>query len=56
LGRLMGAAQDIGSVDLNPVILYDAGNGCLAVDAVVLRAVSMGNASESASTTSVELG
>ena len=56
LGRLMGTAQDIGSVDLNPVILYDAGNGCLAVDAVVLRAVSTGNASESATTTSVELG
>ena len=38
LGRLIGdAAQGINSVDLNPVILYDAGKGCLAVDAVVVR-------------------
>lgn len=38
LGRLIGdPGQAIHSVDLNPVILYDAGQGCLAVDAVVVR-------------------
>lgn len=37
LGRLMADVPDIESVDLNPVIVYDAGQGCLAVDAVVVR-------------------
>jgi acyl-CoA synthetase (NDP forming) len=38
LGRLIGdPGQAINSVDLNPLILYDAGQGCLAVDAVVVR-------------------
>ncbi len=37
LGRLMGESPDIRSIDLNPVILYDAGQGCLAVDAVIER-------------------
>jgi acyl-CoA synthetase (NDP forming) len=38
LGRLIGdPGQAIHSVDLNPVILYDVGQGCLAVDAVVVR-------------------
>lgn len=45
LGCLIGdAAQGINSVDLNPVILYDAGKGCLAVDAVVVRDAGQGGA------------
>lgn len=38
LGHLMSANSKIQSVDLNPVILYDTGKGCLAVDAVVVEA------------------
>jgi acyl-CoA synthetase (NDP forming) len=37
LGALMQAEPDVLSVDLNPVILYDVGQGCLAVDAVIVR-------------------
>ena len=38
LGRLMNdESQPIESVDLNPVILFDKGKGCLAVDAVIVR-------------------
>ena len=40
LGQLMGKMPEIQSVDLNPVILYDAGQGCLAVDAVIVRDVA----------------
>ena len=36
LGRLMAGSAGIDSVDLNPVMLHDAGKGCLAVDAVVV--------------------
>ena len=36
LGRLMAASPGIDSVDLNPVMLHDAGQGCMAVDAVVV--------------------
>ena len=38
LGRLMNdESQHIESVDLNPMILFDKGQGCLAVDAVIVR-------------------
>lgn len=38
VGRLMMHAEPtIESIDLNPVILNDLGQGCMAVDAVVVR-------------------
>ncbi|MDB5846400.1 MAG: CoA-binding [Rhodoferax sp.] len=37
LGKLMTQTPEIASIDLNPVILYDLGNGCLAVDSVIVK-------------------
>ena len=37
LGGLMRSDAALESVDLNPVVLRDAGEGCLALDAVVIR-------------------
>jgi hypothetical protein len=40
MSRFIASRPDVAEADLNPVILYPRGQGCLAVDALVRMAPS----------------